>query len=530
MKKNNIGNGIDHKALFNQMPVPRFLVRRDGNDFIICEADDKALQFFERSRAALIGCSLKDLLDNENARQMEQSFHVCLERKSPVTIQSLPTFPGSVRVPGFWVTPVMDADGNVSMIDVIAQPPPAAGDTILQRERDDALSLLTSIFDVSEAGILITDTQRRIVKVNDSFVRTYGWEREELVGTDFVGIVTADEQEAARRNHAEFIESGTRTSGEMKIMRKDGGIANALFTTANLNLSHNRRFQVTTVMDITRRKQMEFSLRVAKDRADTANHAKSAFLANMSHELRTPLNAIIGFSEMILKETFGPVGSPKYAEYLGDIHLSARHLLEIINEVLDMSKIEAGRVELDEKEIDIRALIDSVIRIMDSRAFSGGLEIIEEIDPDLPQLYADPRLVRQILINLVTNAVKYTKTGGTITVQASVAPEGCVQIVVADTGVGIPKDRIEKAMEPFGQINDSAHQNGYQGTGLGLPLAKAMAELHGGTLNLQSEVGEGTIVKVTFPRRRVRWPVSSDDTSGAGMDIGETVEVSAAVQ
>jgi two-component system cell cycle sensor histidine kinase PleC len=496
-------DGLDHNLLFDQMPVPRLIVRPEDGRFYILSINKKAAEFFSRDQASVSGQNVEKLLDAENAQHLIHSLHVCLKRQKPVTIQSLPTFPGNVQVPGFWINPVTDAEGQVMMLDIIAQPN-VTDDSALQRERDDALLLLTSIFDVSEVGIIVTDHNRRIVKVNDSFVRIYGWNRNDLVGNDFIDIVSDDERQQARRNHEEFIRGGIRSSGEMKLMRRNGSIANALFTTATLELSQKRRFQVTTIMDITLRKQMEYSLRIAKEQADTANQAKSAFLANMSHELRTPLNAIIGFSEMMIKETFGALGHEKYGEYLGDIHMSAKHLLEIINEVLDMSKIEAGKVELDEQEIDMHGLIDSVSRIMANRAFNSGLELREEIDKKLPILFADPRLVRQILINLITNAIKYSHKKGTIEVIAKLDGEGNMLLIVQDHGVGIPKDRIKEAMEPFGQIHDPTRANGQQGTGLGLPLTKAMAELHGGRLMLESDIGQGTIVTIRFPKERVR--------------------------
>lgn len=494
---------LDHKLLFDHMPVPRLIVRPDGPEFIIASMNMKAAEFFGRAEKDVTGKTLHALLDHENADHIIHSLAVSTKRQKPVTIQSLPTFPGNAQVPGFWINPVLDEAGHVVLLDIIAQPT-LTDDSALQRERDDALLLLTSIFDVSEVGILVTDHNRRIVKMNDSFVRIYGWNRNDLIGHDFIDIIAADERDMARKNHEEFIRGGIRSSGEMRLNRKNGSIANALFTTATLELSQKRRFQVTTIMDITLRKQMEYSLRVAKEQADTANQAKSAFLANMSHELRTPLNAIIGFSEMMIKETFGPLGHNKYGEYLGDIHMSAKHLLEIINEVLDMSKIEAGKVELDEQEIDMQGLIDSVVRIMANRAFSSGLEIKEEIAQQLPVLFADPRLVRQILINLITNAIKYSHKSGTIEVKAHMDAQNNMLLVVQDHGVGIPKDRIKEAMEPFGQIHDPTRSNTQQGTGLGLPLTKAMAELHGGKLTLESDTGQGTTVTIRFPRSRVR--------------------------
>ncbi len=512
--------GMDHKLLFDRMPVPRIIVEHKGGEFRLASLNDKACEFFGKVEKDVLGKTLDILLDHENAQHILHSLNVSVKRQKPVTIQSLPTFPGNAQVPGFWINPIMDKKGKVTLLDIIAQPN-LTDDSALQRERDDALLLLTSIFDVSEVGILVTDHNRRIIKVNDSFIRIYGWTRNDLVGQDFIDIISHDEQELARRNHEEFIRGGIRSSGEMKLSRKNGSVANVLFTTATLELSQRRRFQVTTIMDITLRKQMEYSLRIAKEQADAANHAKSAFLANMSHELRTPLNAIIGFSEMMIKKTFGALGHNKYDEYLDDIHMSAKHLLEIINEVLDMSKIEAGKVELDEQEIDMAGLIDSVVRIMANRAFNSGLEIKELVTGNLPPLYADARLIRQILINLITNAIKYSHKSGVIEVNAALNEKGGMLLIVKDYGVGIPKDRIKEAMQPFGQIHDPTHSNTQQGTGLGLPLTKAMTELHGGTLFLESDTGMGTKVTITFPKDRVR---PSENTSKTPMDIAHSAE------
>lgn len=505
---------IDHDALFDSMPVPRFIIEVGGEDnHRLLEVNQRAVTYFNKPKDVLLGARLEDVVDVESARYFLESMDAAIRKKQPVISKAAPSLPVGMRLGGFWVSPVMNDNGDVIMLDVMAVP--AGTDTLsLQRERDDAISLLTSVFDVSEVGIVVTDQQGRIVRVNDSFIRIYGWSRDDLIGLEFTELFTPDERALARRNHEEFLRSGIRSSGEMKMIRKDGNIANALFTTAALELSHGRRFQVTTIMDITLRKQMEMTLRLAKEQADAANNAKSTFLANMSHELRTPLNAIIGFSELMMKETFGALGNDRYKEYLGDIHLSARHLLEIINEVLDMSKIEAGRVELDEEPFDVGQVIEAVTRMMASRAFSAGLKIEEKIEADLPPLYADSRLVRQILINLVGNAVKYSDSGAVVSVSASTLKnKGGLRIVVADTGIGIPEDRIREALEPFGQVNKPSDNRG--GTGLGLPLARAMAELHGGTLSLESEFGVGTTVTVDFPYDRVQWP---EDPAGASSD------------
>lgn len=497
------GRPVNHKALFQQMPVARFLIERTGDDFVICEANDLAARFFDKPREEIIGHPVEDLLSEANVQRMRESLQVCIDKKTTITIPPLPTFPGNLKVPGFWVNPIFGDDNEIIWLDIIAQPS-ATDSSIVERERDDALLLLTSIFDVSEVGLLVFDRHRRIVKINDSFERIYGWNRKDTLGKDFLQFITSDEHLLAQTNFEGFIQTGERSSGEVKVHCKNGTIANALFTTAALRLSHGRHFQVTTLIDITKRKQMEFSMRMAKEQADAANHAKSVFLANMSHELRTPLNAIIGFSEMMMKETFGALGHDKYREYMGDVHLSARHLLEIINEVLDMSKIEAGRVELDEQDVDIEHLVNSVVRITSTRSYSSDLIIKSVIPEDVPKLYADPRLLRQILINLTTNAIKYSENGGTITLEVAPQENGAMEIIVADEGVGIPADRIQEAMEPFGQVSDPTKATAYQGTGLGLPLAKAMVELHGGQFRLRSVEGKGTTVTAIFPKERVK--------------------------
>ena len=315
-------------------------LRKGGRGFIVSQVNDLAVQYFDLPVEEIKGAGIHDCLDHDNAAHFEQSFEVCVEKKCPVTIQTLPVVPGSIRIYGFYITPILNETGEVEFLDVIGQMD-VTDQSILQRERDDAISLLTSIFEVSEIGIIVTDHEHKIVRVNESFIRAFGWSRDQLLNEELIGFVTSDERETVKESYDGFVRSGAHSSGEMKIIRKDGGVANALFTTATMELSQGRRFQITTVMDITLRKQMEQSLRVAKDQADAANRSKSLFLANMSHELRTPLNAIIGFSEMMIEETFGALGHEKYKEYLGDVHSSAKHLLEIINEVLDMSKIEA---------------------------------------------------------------------------------------------------------------------------------------------------------------------------------------------
>ena len=240
----------------------------------------------------------------------------------------------------------------------------------------------------------------------------------------------------------------------------------------------------------------------ARRRAEAANIAKSRFLATMSHELRTPLNAILGFSEVMKTEMMGPMGTKVYKEYSGNIHDSGRHLLNLINEILDLSRIEAGKYELSEEPVRLIDIVEDCHRLLKLRAEGKGIQVVEEFDVRLPQLWVDERAVRQICLNLMSNALKFTPRGGEVTLSVRSGTEGSQVLSVRDNGPGISKDEIPKVMQVFGQ-GSLAHQNAEGGTGLGLPIVKNLIELHGGSFDLQSEMRKGTEAIVTFPKQRV---------------------------
>jgi len=254
---------------------------------------------------------------------------------------------------------------------------------------------------------------------------------------------------------------------------------------------------VIVARDITERRQYEEELREAREKAETANIAKSKFLANMSHELRTPLNAVIGFSDIMQEEMFGPLGSDQYSDYVRLIHESGQYLLELINDILDMSKIEAGKYKLFIEEVSLDEMIEGCLRIVETRATEGGVSLNWSPSLDAPTISADERAVKQILLNLLSNAIKFSDKAGSVTV-ATEYLDGCVRVSVADTGCGIPPEAIPRLAQPFEQVTRQADQI-QNGTGLGLALVRSFVELHGGQLSMESVEGEGTVMTFTLP-------------------------------
>jgi PAS domain S-box-containing protein len=297
---------------------------------------------------------------------------------------------------------------------------------------------------------------------------------------------------------------------EFALTTQDGRelIIELLISSSRLSIKGNKRRQagvetrmfIYTFRDITERKKAEELKEQARQTAEAANRAKTEFLANMSHELRTPLNAVIGFAEMIKGEVFGPLGAPQYVEYSTDIFNSGTHLLEVINDVLDMSKIEAGELEPNESPFSFGRIVETALKMLAERAEKGEITLKADIPNDLPDIMADERMIKQVLLNLLSNAVKFTPEGGTVKLVARAGQNGFV-FSVSDTGIGIPADKMEIILQPFGQA-DSRLERAYEGTGLGLPLVKSMTELHQGTFAIVSKEGEGTTATVTLPPER----------------------------
>jgi PAS domain S-box-containing protein len=362
-----------------------------------------------------------------------------------------------------------------------------------------------SIFDNAIDGIYRSSPAGRQLRANPALVRLNGYSSEEEMLRSVNDIAAEWYFESARR--AEFMrllnEEGQVENFESEIYRHKTRERIWISESARLVRDGSGRplFYEGTVRDITELKQAGEELDIARKEAEAANSAKSQLLANVSHELRTPLNAILGFSEILAGEMLGPLGE-RYRDYAKDIHDSGLHLLSIIDDLLDLSKIEAGRLNLNEDIVNVVELFDTVSRFVRERASSAGLTMSIDLPADMPAVKADRRALRQVLLNLLSNSVKFTPAGGHIALEAIRDSSGGVGFRVRDTGIGIAAGDIPRAMEPFGLI-DSSLSRKYTGTGLGLPITRALVEMHRGRFELTSEPGIGTTATVYLPADRV---------------------------
>ena len=316
----------------------------------------------------------------------------------------------------------------------------------------------------------------------------------------------------SHNSHAAFLE-GVRLRLANAALLKRTVVANERLkrNLGEIEWSRNRLIQQANDL-----KKLAQASAQERQKAEAANRAKSTFLANMSHELRTPLSAIIGFSEMMQREALGPVGSTRYRAYADDINRSGMHLLDLVNDLLDLSKIEAGKMELSEDLVDVGQLVTDCVVLVRGFAARASTEIAIAKDSRLPAIYADERKLKQILINLLSNAIKFTGSGGTVEVVAAVAASGELEISVRDSGIGIGSQDMAKVFEPFGQV-PGTDDGRRVGTGLGLPLSRKLAQLHGGTLEIESAVGRGTTALLRLPADRVRGGRAEDSASAGAV-------------
>ena len=335
---------------------------------------------------------------------------------------------------------------------------------------------------------------------NQAYCDIFGYESpQELLDLGTIDYLFPEDE---RARLAEFREARLRGEEapaiyEVRCLRKDGS---EVWTENAVRLveMNGETLVHCIVRDITKRKQIERSLTAALAEANEANRAKQEFLASVSHELRTPLNAIIGFSDVIDRELYGPLGHTRYREYIEHIKSSGQHLLELINDILDISRIEAGKFELYRVPTAPGELVRENVTILREQCQKAGVELAMHIAPNLPELNLDQRAIRQIVLNLLSNAIKFTPEGGRIDVRCDAASGGGVDIVISDTGIGIAHEDLDMILSPFARGRDVQVEE-KSGTGLGLPISNALASLHGGRLDIASTLGEGTMVTVHLP-------------------------------
>lgn len=493
---------VDYQTLFEFAPEPRMVIRKDtkSGELLCVEINQAALKLFYQQSKPELPADPRFFIPAKRWSELRQLVEKALITNSEVKadLKHMPHF-AAISYP-------CNGEGTMFEMRFVNT---NTFERQLENERKDALQLLSSIFEVSEVGFIITNEDGHMTKINDSFFRIFGWEPEDLIGKDFSIIISEEHRARIKKSYERFIKSGVRSTGEVKVLKRDGSVADTVCTTTSVLLENGKRYMLTTIMDVSLRKRMEESLRQARDEAHASNKAKSAFLANMSHELRTPLNAIIGFSEMMAMKALGPLGNEKYEEYNEDIHESACHLLSIINEVLDMSKIESGSVELNEEKINLEDLMNTAIRLINAKQGlnADDTSVISFSTPaKLPLIRADSRMLKQVFLNILSNAVKYATKNNEdpfIHVIATISQDQSIKLVIKDNGPGIPEEMLDHVLKPFGQVNDAFYATENSGTGLGLPIAKGIMEIHGGSLNITSKKGLGTQVMLTIPANRV---------------------------
>ncbi len=368
------------------------------------------------------------------------------------------------------------------------------------------LDEVESVLDTATDGIAVLDHSGAVESLNHSAEALFGYESAEIKGRSFTMLFAPDSQRVAQdyldgltsNGVASILNDGRETVGRVK----QGGLIPLYITLGRIGSGEKTKF-AAVFRDMTQWKKAEQELLEARRAAEKASSHKSDFLAKVSHEIRTPLNAIIGFSEVMMEERFGPIANERYRDYLRDIHLSGSHVLSLINDLLDLSKIEAGKLDLTFTSVDLNTIVQQCTALIQPQATRERVVIRSSLHPRLPHVVADDRSVRQIVLNLLSNSVKFTPPSGQVIISTTLSAQGEAVIRVRDTGAGMNEQEIRAALEPFRQVASAPQSSTVAGTGLGLPLTKALVEANRASFALSSQPGHGTLVEVTFPPTRV---------------------------
>jgi PAS domain S-box-containing protein len=483
------------RQLLDALPDPTLLIGKTG---LIAYANQACLAVFDWLAEELDGKSIADLIAPGDAKEVLawlSGERMCSEIESqPITARLRD---GRLLPADLSVSELPDAPGG-TLLCVIRD----MGDVVKARkELNESRERFALAMSGTHDGIWDWDVRTDQVFITERIRELFGMESNIGTAMDWLDCIHPFDQgpyinalKAHLKGETDFFSIDYRLKGDKELWVRHRGLG--------LRDQSGRVFRMAgSVGDVTESKQAEAKLKETLAQAEAANKAKSDFLAAMSHELRTPLNAIIGFSEMIHSRMLGPLGTEKYGEYAGDIMVSARHLLDIINDILEMARMDAGQAEFRPEPVDMAQVIDASLRLLHQRISHAGLSVTAKTFPELPKIMGDERRLKQVMINLLGNAIKFTPQGGSIVVEAKPVLSGRLMVRVIDSGIGIAERDIPRALAPFTQV-DSVVARRYQGSGLGLPLAKAFVELHGGNLELSSILGKGTTVTLYFPFSR----------------------------
>ena len=403
-----------------------------------------------------------------------------------------------VFVPSNLVLSDQDASPASPATPIETTPIPALADLkALQR-----ISELEAILDTATDGVVVVDPQGNIVSLNKSAQALFGYDEAQVVSQPFLTLFAMESHTLVQDYFEGFSENGVRSlmnDGREVIGQVSQGGHMPLFMTLGRAGDHDSRF-CAVLRDLTAWKKVESDLNDSRKQAEIANAQKSDMLARISHELRTPLSAILGFAEVMVEERFGPIGNPRYQDYLRDIHSSGHHLLSLVNDLLDLAKIEAGKFDLDFAAVDANATVKAALGMIHPDAERNRVFVRSSLTTGLPKIVADERTLRQVLLNLLSNAVKFTDAGGQVIVTTGLTQDGEVVLRIRDTGVGMDSEDIKTALEFFRQ---TAAGRKAGGTGLGLPLTKALTEANRASFSIKSDRGRGTLIEITFPSNRV---------------------------
>jgi PAS domain S-box-containing protein len=494
-----------------------------GTDVVTIDVNPAMCAMLGRPRAAIIGRPIFDFVDDENARIFEReiaarkagkkgSYEIALlqpdGRLRPCINNAIGVFDDDgerIASVGIWtdVSDLKHAQLGLHEAQALLEARVTERTSELEQRNRQLIESEDRLRDFAESAsdwFWETDCEHRFTFLSERIRDVTGHGPERFLGKRRDAITTDDADAPHWRRHLndlalhkpfrDFVYTFDGADGREHTISVNG---TPVFGADGAFAGYRG-----TVSDITDRVRMERARNEALKLAETANHEKSKFLANISHEIRTPLNSIIGFSQAITSGAFGKVQNPTHAEYLRNIQYSGEHLLSLINDVLDVAKLETGAVDVHPERLRTHEAVRHALDLVVERMRGIGLELETDIHDGAEWLYADPRHVRQILLNLLTNAVKFTPRDGAITIEARPAANGCVALSVADTGIGIPEDMQDSVFQPFTQVA-GAYTRNHEGSGLGLSISRSLAELNGGRLGLESAVGAGTTVTLTLP-------------------------------